>query len=36
MGGALILQAVALIIIFCFVNTFIKCMHSKYCTMCKK
>jgi hypothetical protein len=36
MGGALFLQAVALIIIFCFVNTFIKCMHSKYCTMCKK
>jgi len=36
MGGTLFLQIVALIIIFCFFHQFIKCLHGKYCTLCKK
>ena len=36
MSGTLFVQIVALIIIFCFFNMFIKCLHGKYCTMCKK
>jgi hypothetical protein len=36
MGGQLFVQIVGLMIIFIFLNTFVKCLHSKYCTMCKK
>jgi hypothetical protein len=28
-------KVVVLIVIFAFVNTFVKCMHDTYCTKCK-
>jgi hypothetical protein len=36
MSGTLFVQIVGLIILAIFLNTFVKCLHSKYCTMCKK
>jgi hypothetical protein len=36
MSGELFVQIVGLIILFVFINTFVKCMHNKYCKMCKK
>lgn len=29
-------QVVLLIVIFAFVNTFVRCMHDTFCTKCKK
>ena len=29
-------QAVLLIVIFAFVNTFVRCMHDTFCKKCKK
>ena len=29
-------KGVLLIVIFAFVNTFVKCMHDTKCTVCKK
>jgi hypothetical protein len=36
MGKKLFLEIVLLIIINGFVLTVIKCLHSKFCVMCKK
>ena len=36
MGKTLFIQIVLLIVINGFVLTFFKCLHAKFCTMCKK
>lgn len=36
MGKKIFLEIVVLIVINGFVQTFFKCLHAKYCAMCKK
>jgi len=36
MSWGLFGQIVLLVVIFAFINTFVKCMHDSYCTKCKK